>query len=287
MSDYNANRNFMKSACSNFDLISTADIAKGVPQPTFYKPLYKDSVIIDLPPVNSETAPKADFFECTTNRISRRAYSDKEMSLFELSFLLWCTQGVKKVIGGYRDYIKDGSGRNYLRPVAAGGCIYSYDTYLAINNVSGIESGIWRYLPLSHQIVYIKSIKNLPDSISDTFTNPSQNQSYAAKAAAVFFWVCVPYRGEWRYKETSHKIMLLDLGHISHQLYFATEALGAGCCAIGGYYQKKADDLIGVDGHDEFTVLCASVGHVLPEEKNWVERYPDARDNPDFYKVKP
>jgi SagB-type dehydrogenase family enzyme len=100
--------------------------------------------------------------------------------------------------------------------------------------------------------------------ISSTFTNPSQNQSYAAKAAVVFFWVCRPYYGEWRYKETAHKLMLIDLGHISHQLYLATETIGCGCCAIGGYYQDKADELIGVDGEDEFTVLCASVGHIIP-----------------------
>lgn len=71
--------------------------------------------------------------------------------------------------------------------------------------------------------------------------------------------------------------MLIDLGHISHQLHLATEAVSCRCCAIGGYYQDKADELIDVDGEDEFTVLCASVGHVIPEEKNWVDRYPDIR----------
>ena len=152
--------------------------------------------------------------------------------------------------------------------MATGGCIPSYQTYIAINNVSGVESGIWKYLPLSHQLLYIKDIKNLPMRISDTFTNPSQNQSYAAKAAVVFFWAFRPYYGEWRYKETSHKIMLIDLGHISHQLYLATEAIGCGCCAIGGYHQNKADELINVDGENEFTVLCASIGHIITTEKN-------------------
>ncbi|HEX9935370.1 MAG TPA: hypothetical protein VGB38_09255, partial [bacterium] len=82
---------------------------------------------------------------------------------------------------------KDGSGRNYLRPVAAGGCINAYETYLALQNVTGIEPGIWRYLPLSHQIVFLKTVENLAQNISDAFTNPSQNQSYAAKAAVVLF----------------------------------------------------------------------------------------------------
>jgi hypothetical protein len=62
--------------------------------------------------------------------MSRRLYSSSPLSLFELSFLLWCTQGLKKVIGGYYKYLKDGSGRNYLRPIATAG--NSYETYLAI-----------------------------------------------------------------------------------------------------------------------------------------------------------
>jgi SagB-type dehydrogenase family enzyme len=139
-------------------------------------------------------------------------------------------------------------------------------------------------LPLSHQIVFLKNVENLQDRISDTFINPSQNQSYTAKATVVFFWACTSYKGEWSCGAASHKNMLLELGNISHQLYLATEALGCGCCAIGGYYQEKADELIGVDGIDEFTVLCSSVGYVLHEEKDWVDRYPDARINPDFYK---
>ena len=283
MSDFDTYRDFMKSKISNVDLLSATDMARGVPQPAFQKPVPKNALVIDLPVINSETTPRADFFECTYSRISRRKFTDEAMSLFELAFLLWCTQGVKKVIGGYTKYLKDGSGRNYLRPVAVGGSVNSYETYLAINNVSGIEKGIWRYLPLSHQIVFLSEVENLPKKISDTFTNPSQDQSYAAKAAVVLFWACIPYRGEWRYGE-AHKGMLLDLGHISHQLYLATEALGCGCCAIGAYPQNKADVLIGVDGDEEFTVLCASIGHVPPEEKNWLERLPDAREHPEIYR---
>lgn len=71
--------------------------------------------------------------------------------------------------------------------------------------------------------------------------------------------------------------MLLDLGHISQNLYLATEAIECGCCAIGGYYQKKVDALIDVDGNDEFTVLCASVGHIVRDKKDVYKHLPDLR----------
>ncbi|MBN2076529.1 MAG: SagB/ThcOx family dehydrogenase [Dehalococcoidales bacterium] len=278
MSEYDVYRNFMKSRITDFDWKLEADISKGVPQPDFQKPIADTAKTLDLPEITLETAPKGDFFEYTCNRMSRRIYTEEPLSLYELSFLLWCTQGVKKVIGGYWKYLPDGSGRNYLRPVAAGGCINGFETYLAIMNVTGIEPGIWRYLPLTHQLAPIKRVENLPDRINETFTNPAQNQNYATKAGVVFFWACIPYRGEWLNNGASHKGMLLDLGHISHQLYLATEVLGCGCCAIGGYYQETADHLIGVDGNDEFTVLCASVGHVTDEEKTFIDIMPDRRD---------
>jgi len=278
MGEYDMYRDFMKSLITDFDWKLKADITRGIPQPDFQKPLSDTAKRINLPEINSETAPKGDFFECTSSRMSRRIYTQEPLSLFELSFLLWCTQGVKKVIGGYWKYLPDGSGRNYLRPVAAGGCMYAFETYLAVMNVTGVEPGIWRYLPLSHQIGLIKNIENLPDMINETFTNPGQNQSYATKAGVIFFWACIPYRGEWLGNGASHKGLLLDLGHISHQLYLATEVLGCGCCAIGGYYQETADNLIGVDGNDEFTVLCASVGHVTDEEKARIDGMPDKRN---------
>lgn len=283
MNKYEENRSVMKSKISDTDYKLSSDMSLGVPQPPFQKNIPENAPIINLPEINYETAPSGDFFTCTCSRISRRLYSDNPMSLFDLSFLLWCTQGVKKVIGGYRKYLKDGSGRNYLRPIAVAG--NSYEIYLSINNVEGVQNGIWRYLPLSHQIVFLKSVENLQARISDTFTNPSQNQSYTANAAVVFFWACSPYKGEWGGRENSHKNMLLELGYISHQLYLATEVLGCGCCAIAGYYQGKADELIGIDGIDEFTVLCSSVGHIIPDEKNWADRYPDARINPAFYNM--
>ena len=155
MSEYDVYRDFMKSRITDFDWKLEADITKGVPQPDFQKPIADTAKILDLPEITLETAPKGDFFECTCNRMSRRIYTEEPLSLYELSFLLWCTQGVKKVIGGYWKYLPDGSGRNYLRPVAAGGCMYAFETYLAIMNVSGVEPGIWRYLPLTYQLGHV------------------------------------------------------------------------------------------------------------------------------------
>ena len=277
MKKYLSLRNFMKSSLTDTDIVGTADIAKGVPQPAFQEPLPEGAQLIPLPAITRENVPRAAFFDCTLERCSRRTYSDQPLSLYELAFLLWCTQGVKKVIPGYRKYLRDGSGRNVLRPVAAGGCINAYDTTLALNRVAGLEPGIYGYRPLDHALAFLRPEPNLGEKVEAVFTNPSQNQHYTTEAGALFFWTCSPYRGEWRYQHTAHKIMLLDLGHISQNLYLAAEALGCGCCAIGGYYQEKADALVGVDGQDQFTVLCAAVGHIEEPHQDVYRHLPDFR----------
>ena len=257
---YQDNRDFMKSQMSNEDLVATADIAKGIPQPVFAKEYLSDAIVVHLPMITEENAPRMTLYNAISERKSRRSYAQQTLSLQTLSFLLWATQGVREVVPGYFRYIKDGSGKNYLRTVATGGCVNAYDTYLAILNVEGISKGIWRYLPLEHALVMEREIHDLPNQMSMIFTNGSQNQSYTSLGGVVFFWCCTPYRGEWRYKETAHRLMLIDVGHISEQLYLAAEALCCSCCAIGAFQQKETDQLLGLDGEDQFTVPCSAIG---------------------------
>jgi len=73
------------------------------------------------------------------------------------------------------------------------------------------------------------------------------------------------YRTEWRYTIIAPKIIALDAGHVCQNLYLASEAIGAGTCAIGAYTQDMMDANLGVDGKDEFVIYIAAVGKVEPK----------------------
>ncbi|RLC52077.1 MAG: SagB/ThcOx family dehydrogenase, partial [Candidatus Cloacimonadota bacterium] len=88
------------------------------------------------------------------------------------------------------------------------------------------------------------------------------DQKFTGESAAVFVWSVIPYRSEWRYSIAAHKTMLLDAGHVCQNLYLACEAIKAGTCAIAAYDQKKMDELLRLDGQDEFVVYLAPVGKV-------------------------
>jgi SagB-type dehydrogenase family enzyme len=87
-------------------------------------------------------------------------------------------------------------------------------------------------------------------------------QTFAGSAAATFAWTAIPYRMEWRYGLAAHKVIALDAGHVCQNMYLACEAIDAGTCAIAAYHQALMDELLGVDGKDEFTIYLAPVGKV-------------------------
>ncbi len=161
---------------------------------------------------------------------------------------MWCTQGMRG---------KEFNGHAY-RNVPSAGCRHALETYLAIFKVDDISSGVYRYLPLSHQLVF--EFKD--EMLSERMIIASLNQSYPGRSAVTFIWTAIPYRMEWRYGLAAHKVIALDAGHVCQNLYLACEAIGAGTCAIAAYDQEELDELLGLDGEEEFAIYLAPVGKV-------------------------
>lgn len=241
-------RNWLKSNFSEED-DTKSDQQLNLPQPPLQKPYKGDSLLIDLPEFNEEIIRKTNIIELLRDRKSNRVYTNELVSLKELSFLLWATQGVKEI-----------RGNNYatIRPVPSAGARHPFETYLAVNRIENLKSGVYRYLPLTHQLVLIREDDDLEDRLSDL----TLGQKFAGKSAVTFIWSVVPYRGEWRYSTEAHKPMLLDAGHVCQNLYIACEAIGCGTCAIAAYHQQKFDEFLDLDCEEEFVTYLAPVGKV-------------------------
>lgn len=245
-----AYRLFLKDSIRKVIDFSATDQNQGVPPPPIEKPYAKDAKLIDLIPRDRfGNLGNLALAEAFYHRESRRSYGAQPLSVEELSFLLWATQGVKqKLDEGHA-----------LRTVPSAGCRHALETYLCVLNVRGLEQGIYRYLPLEHKLLFECTEDNLAGKICDAVFG----QSYPKVAAATFIWTAVPYRMEWRYGIAAHKVIALDAGHVCQNLYLACEAIDAGTCAMAAYDQDAMDKLIRVDGQNEFTIYLASVGKKL------------------------
>ncbi|MCG8344776.1 MAG: SagB/ThcOx family dehydrogenase [Chlorobiales bacterium] len=243
-------RRFLKDSIRReVDFTQTAQ-SRRLPAPPLQKPCPEDAVRVDLPdgPKSLKklcTVPVAD---AIARRESVRFYTAAALGLDELSALLWATQGVRRVL----------SEECALRTVPSAGARHSFETYIAANNVNGLSAGLYRYLPIEHQLLQLC----LDEKIGIRSAYACMGQRFVAGAAATFFWTTIPERMEWRYGLAAHKVIALDAGHVCQNLYLACTALGAGTCAIAAYDQTECDRLLGVDGEEEFTIYIAPVGKV-------------------------
>jgi len=227
------------------------DMMKRLPLPPIQKPYPAGADLIDLPS-HEEIRGLATILltDAIDDRESRRIYSDEPISLAELAFLLWSTQGVKSLI---RD------GLVTVRTVPSGGGMHPFETYLAVHNVAGLEPGIYRYLAIEHQLLQMEA--DAAD-LGERITQICNNQPYVGNGAVTFVWAVRPYRTEYRYGEDTLKDILISVGHICQNLYLACEGLGLGTCATVAYQQQTLDQFIGVDGNDEIALYVAPVGRV-------------------------
>jgi SagB-type dehydrogenase family enzyme len=253
MDDIELYRSFLKDSVRKTIDFRASDQYRGVPTPPLEEPVDQHLPRISLPDRKSwgPVVKDINLVDAIGNRRSRRNYSDEYLEIEELAFLLWATQGQRS----------PGKLPAHFRTVPSAGARHSFETYLFIHRVEKVPSGLYRYLPLSNELVliYATDTQSKNKLIKAVF-----GQGFIANSAVVFVWTTVPYRMEWRYLQAAHRVILLDAGHVCQNLYLACEAIQAGTCAIAAYDQEVMDELLQVDGKEQFTLYLAPVGKYKP-----------------------
>jgi SagB-type dehydrogenase family enzyme len=242
-------RDFLKDSIRKRIDFSLTPQSRGVAEPPWQKPCAPGDRKIALVPAGTwSSIPEFGLEKAISRRRSRRKFTSDALSLEELSFLLWAAQGLRPTA----------SARENFRTVPSAGGRHALETYIAAFRVSGLDKAIYRYLPRDHALVEAARRPGLEGH----FAEATFGQRFCGAGAATIIWTAVPARMEWRYAEASYKVIAIDAGHACQNLYLACEAVGAGTCAVAAYDQERMDELLGVDGKDEFTVYLAPLGKV-------------------------
>jgi len=227
-----------------------SDQQKGVEPPPLEKAIPQGATRIDLVPVDQLQGESVSLSQAIADRKSHRTFTDEALTLEELSYLLWATQGVRKI---------HPKRVHAFRTVPSGGCRHPFETYLFIKRVEGVTPGLWRYSALEHALV---NVWDEPPAGTPAISEICFGQTWIDGAAVTFVWTAIPYRTAWRYGADSLKDILFSCGHICQNLYLACEAIGAGTCAVVSYNQATMDPALGIDGVDEMALYVSPVGKV-------------------------
>ncbi len=223
----------------------------GVPQPPLELPVPEEAALIELPKAEDLRIPPVELRAMIEQRRSIRRYADRPLSLDELSYLLWLTQGVKRVTPRPAT----------LRNVPSAGARHAFETFVLVNRVEGLEPGLYRFIATRHALLRLPA----PPDVTGQVMEAAHGQESIPQSAVTFIWAAVTERMSWRYVERSMRYLFLDAGHVCQNLYLAAEAIGCGVCAIAAYEDEVMNAVLGLDGVDQFVIYLGTVGKKLDQ----------------------
>lgn len=248
MSGPEIGRQFLEG--TKYQHLGPSDQSRGLPGPSLHKPWPAGGTIIGLPGPAVPPPGEVGLTTAIRERRSVRGYAAEPMSLEDISYLLWCTQGVRGQAGGGIT----------LRTVPSAGSRHPFETYLLATRVEGLQPGVYAYLADRHQLRQQQLGRELGSQAADICFG----QTMVARGGATFIWAATAYRSAWRYGERAYRYLFLDAGHICAHLYLGAQAVGCGCCGIAAFDDDRMNRFLGLDGIDEFAVYLASVGKLPP-----------------------
>jgi SagB-type dehydrogenase family enzyme len=239
---------------TKYQYVSQSDQTRGVEQPPLEQPYAGEGKLIDLPEPKTIELPDFGLRHAIEQRRSHRTFSRHPLTINELSYLLWCTQGVQRAAPkvqstGYETL-------RTFRTVPSAGARHAFETYLFINHVDDLPAGLYRFLALEHKLVEVDG----DDAMGKKISRACLDQNWMENAGVIFIWVADVYRMAWRYTERGYRYMFYDAGHVCQNLYLVAESIGCGACAIGAYDDDAMNGLLNLDGIDQFVIYLATVG---------------------------
>jgi SagB-type dehydrogenase family enzyme len=171
----------------------------------------------------------------------RRSMAPAELAVLSLEHLAGLLAAAYRSIGG-------------RRPVPSGGALYPLELYVVALTVESLEAASYHYDPFRHRLERIGP--GVRADVGAALVDPALAENAAALVVVtVMFW-----RSRFKYGLRGYRFALLEAGHMVQNTVLAATALRVPALPLGGFYDRRADELVGADGLDEATVYAVLLG---------------------------
>jgi len=174
------------------------------------------------------------------NRRTRRDFLDTELSLKQISQLLWSAQGVTVDWGG--------------RTAPSAKSTYPLSVYLIASKVQGLDPGEYQYIPGDRTPVHaLKPIKKV--ELQKALFEALNESSFRAAPAVLIITGNMGKMAE-AYGGIPHdKEVYLEAGHAAENLYLQSESLHLGMVTISSFSEAKIKDLVTIPSSETIIYL--------------------------------
>ncbi len=210
--------------------------------------------LIRLPPPT--TIGGAPLTVTLAGRRSVREFAGTPLALTEVAQLLWAAQGITR-----REPTPPpswqpqwGEWRGGRRTAPSAGAMYPLELYLLASAVSGLEPGLYRYVPLEHALARVGA----PDR--SALVTAALGQRMLAEAPAVVIVTGVYARTAAKYGDRSPRYVHIEVGAAAENLLLQGAALGLGGVFVGAFRDDGVRETLGLPTDHEPLALLP-IGH--------------------------
>ncbi len=133
-----------------------------------------------------------------------------------------------------------------FRTVPSGGGLFPLELYFYhAGYVEGLDPGIYHYSPALNALHFVKPgnwSAELGQALVEFQSHLADNLSIVVFITAMF------QRSIFKYRNKGYRFCLLEAGHVAQNINLAATALNLGVINIGGFYDRKIDALLELDG---------------------------------------
>ena len=179
-------------------------------------------------PPDPETTGLMSVEEAILRRRSIRSYTQKPLSLQDISQLLWAAQGITDPAGKFR-------------AAPSAGATYPLEVYIVVgaNGVTGLADGVYRYNPTKHQLENV-----LRGDLRSGLADAALGQSCVREAPVNVVIAAVYERTKGRYGDRGIRYVHMEAGHVGQNMYLQAVARGLGMVVVGAFYDDQVQGLL-------------------------------------------
>jgi SagB-type dehydrogenase family enzyme len=153
------------------------------------------------------------------SRRSIRSFSLRQLTIEQMSQILWSAQGITEE-GGYK------------RSAASAGALYPIEVYAIAgsSSIKGLNAGIYHYEPGSHSLVFTTEGDH-----RDEIAQACLSQLWVAKAPLVVA-VCADFqRITLKYGRRGERYVAMESGGVSQNIFLQAQAMGLAAGIVGAF----------------------------------------------------
>ncbi len=173
--------------------------------------------------------------QCIQKRRSIRNFQNQELTLQQVSNLLWSAQGIT-------DSIRE------FRATPSAGATYPLEIFVAK------KDGLFRYIPDGHRLK-----KEQDADLRKEIARAALNQMFIADAGIVIVITAVFQRTAWRYGERAYRYINNEVGHCAQNIHLEAVALGLGSVPIGAFDDVKIKKLLKLTEEEPLYIIPVGV----------------------------